>query len=526
MPKSLMTPQEHFAKIAQPRIQRSVFDRSHGYKTTFDAGKLIPFYLDEALPGDTFNMKNVNVFGRINTLIKPVMDNIMIDVHFFSVPERLIWENFKKMNGEQENPGDSISYTFPEMTSPVGGYTENSIYDYFGLPTKVAGYEHRSGPLRAYNLIFNEWYRDENLQDSVTVRKTDSGDLDSDFTLLDRGKRKDYFTSALPWAQKGDAVSVPLGDKAYVKGIGPGTNTYTVADANAYEPGSAGTTTFNPYKRIDNNDWYTQEDSTYTGNPDIYADLSSATAATVNAWREAFQTQELLELDARGGTRYTEIIKSHFNVDSPDKRLQRPELLGGFTTYLNINPIAQTGESGTTKQGNLSGIGTFADSKRGFIKSFTEHEIVIGIISARADLNYQQGLNKLWKRSTRYDLYWPSFAHLGEQAITNDEIFTQGTAADDAVFGYQERYADYKFKPSLVTSQLRSNASASLDSWHLAQDFASLPALDDTFIKEQPPMDRIVAVTSEPDFELDVHMNLKCARPMPTYAIPASLTKL
>lgn len=524
-----MTQQQLFAKVSSPKVQRSTFDRSHGYKTTFDAGKLIPIFVDEALPGDTMNLK-AQLFGRLSTPLKPVMDNIAMDVHFFSVPIRLVWDNFKKFMGEQDNPADTTDYLMPTITSPAGGYAEGSMYDYLGIPTKVAGLEHRSDFLRAIHLIYNEWYRDENLQDSKIVDKGDGPDTYSDYaSLLPRGKRKDYFTSALPWTQKADPVSLPLGTEAPVLGIGKVNQTFSGGAGNFYETGGTGTDAYTSYSGpIDNtavaSNFVVEEDPNNTGFPYIRADLTNATVATINQLREAFQLQKMFERDARGGTRYTEMIYSHFGVTSPDARLQRPEYLGGGTSYVNISPIAQTADTGTgTPQGNLAAMGTFSSSGKGFIKSFTEHELVIGFVSARADLNYQQGLNKMWSRSTRYDHFWPAFAHLGEQAILNKEIYAQGTAggtADDDVFGYQERYAEYRYKPSVVTGLFRSNATASLDVWHLAQDFTSLPALNSTFIEENPPIDRIVAVTSEPDFILDCFFNLKHTRPMPTFAIP------
>jgi len=507
--KSVMTPQQLFTKVEKPKTQRSTFDRSHGLKTTFDAGKLIPIYCDEALPGDTFQM-NASLFGRLSTPLKPVMDNIALDVHFFSVPIRLVWDNFKRFMGEQDNPADTTDYLMPTMTAPVGGYAEGSMMDYLGIPTKIGSLEHRSDFLRAIHLIYNEWYRDENLQDSVTVDKGDGPDTYTDYnSLLPRGKRKDYFTSALPWTQKADPVSLPLGTSAPIKTDSGFTTPYLTILDSSDTPRNMGTDSVNAFLRA----------GATTDNP-IYTDLSNATAATINQLREAFQLQKMFEKDARGGTRYTEMVYSHFGVISPDARQMRPEYLGGGSSYVNISPIAQQSEGGTTPQGNLAAMGTVSSNGRGFIKSFTEHEIIIGFVSARADLNYQQGLNKMWSRSTRYDHYFPSFAHLGEQAVLNKEIYAQGTAADDNVFGYQERYAEYRYKPSIVTGLFRSNATASLDVWHLSQDFSALPALNASFIEENPPIDRIVAVTTEPNFILDVYFNLKCTRPMPTYSVP------
>lgn len=517
-----------FSQVPRADIPRSRFDRSHGYKTTFNPGFLVPVYLDEALPGDTFNM-SMTSFSRLATPLHPVMDNMYLDSFFFAVPIRLLWDNWQRFNGEQTDPGDSTDYLVPTMTSPaVTGYSIGSLEDVMGLPTGIPDLEHSALFHRAYNLIYNEWFRDENLQDSAVINRGDGPDSIADYPVRRRGKRHDYFTSALPWPQKGPAVPLPLAGDAPVFGIGKVTQTFVNAGVTVYETAGAASTGYANASRIDpsgpNFEFMVEEDPNNTGYPGIYADLSQVSAATINQLRQAFQIQRLYERDARGGTRYIEILKSHFGVTSPDARLQRPEYLGGGSAPVNISPIAQTSSTDvTTPQGNLAAIGTVTQHGHGFTKSFTEHCIIIGMVSARADLNYQQGLNRMWSRQTRWDFYWPALAHIGEQAIKNKEIYAQGSVdpvADEAVFGYQERWAEYRYKPSQISGQFRSTYSSSLDTWHLAQEFTSLPVLNDTFIQENPPISRVIAVPSQPAFLFDAYFKLNCARPMPMYSVP------
>lgn len=549
-------------------MKRTKFDRSHVYKTTFNSGRLIPVLIDEVLPGDTTRM-SVNYFARLATPIKPIMDNIYLDWFFFFVPNRLVWEHWQNFCFEQEDPDDSTDYVIPTVTAT--GNSDNayigSLWDYFGLPVNTSG--NLSGinalPFRGVYLIYNEWFRDENLQKSVKIQKGDTNEvLDSTrvaeqpswvfnsgtsivpgLACPPRGKRHDYFTSALPWTQKGPGVSIGLAGTAKLVDPSPITGYFVqqhtgnlaaaqlskdggvhdIFKANGtleYQGGgydativshSINGTGIATAKAISGNSWLSRSS---------YADLDSSSIFTINSLRTAFQMQKFYERLARGGSRYTEVLRSFFGVVSPDARLQRPEFLGSFTKMVNVNPIAQTSATDdTSPQGNLSAYGVTAAKFHGFTKSFVEHGYVFGFVCARADLTYQQGINKMWLRSTVYDFYWPTFAHLGEQAIELREIYAQGSEADTTVFGYQERYAEYRYKPSQITGKFRSSVTGgNLDVWHLSQFFKNAPTLNEEFITENPPIERIIAVPSEPEFLLDIGFRYTTVRPMPMFGTP------
>lgn len=562
-----------FSQVPNSPIQRSVFDRSHDYKTTLDSGYLIPFFVDEVLPGDTFKLR-VNAFVRMNTLIAPFMDNVFMDTFFFFVPNRLVWDNWQRFCGEKKNPGDSTDFLIPSL-SGTNTFTNGSIFDYMGLPTGVAldpaNTPINALPFRAYNLIYNEWFRDENLIDSIPVLTTDGPDPVSNYTLKKRAKRHDYFTSALPWPQKGPSVDVGLTGNAPVVGFGDG-QTWNFMSNTSYSGTQAvlgnptdvldnvglqvftnreqfSTATMIPIMQETNQSgrWANIGNQDQSSGTDIqptrairgdgfylpngilknssgltpYADLSGVSAITINDLRQAFQIQKFYEKWARGGSRYTETLRVMFNVISPDARLQRPEYLGGTHSRVNVVPTAQTSSTDSVSpQSNLSAFGVLGDSAHGFNKSFVEHGYVIGLVCLRADITYQQGLNRMWSRRQLFDFYWPTLAHLGEQVVYNKEIYTQGTADDNGVFGYQERYAEYRYKPSMITGKLRSTDAQTLDVWHLAQKFDTLPKLNQDFIEENPPINRVIAVQNEPQFFADFWFDLKTSRPMPVYSVP------
>lgn len=537
MSRRIRVSQGHFSQVPNVTIGRSKFNRSHVLKTTFDEGKLIPIFVDEVLPGDSFKLK-VTTFTRMATPIFPVMDNLYLDTFFFFVPMRLIWDNFQKFMGEQENPGDSTDFLIPTyQANNTTAVDVGTLGDYFGLPT-VANVPFNILPFRAYWLIWNEWFRDENLQDSAPVSKADSGVAWSEskqvngfnwYECAPRGKRYDFFTSCLPWPQKGPGVEIPIGSTATIplqdfSATFPSVGIHAYTDGYSYDYKSpVANLSLSGNGNADVSRAFNAGNVTYTGQlaKVLNVDLSSATAATINSLRQAFQLQRYYEKDARGGTRYIEKIKSHFGVTSPDARLQRPEYLGGHSDRININPVVQTSSTDSTSpQGNLSAFGVSGARYHGFSKSFVEHGYIIGLANVRADLTYQQGINKMWSRKTVLDFYWPSFAHLGEQAVLNKEIYAQGTSQDDEVFGYQERYGEYRYKPSMITGKFRSTYAQSLDAWHFSQKFENLPTLSNQFIQDHPPISRCLAVPSEPHFLMDAAFNLKCVRPMPLFGTP------
>lgn len=549
--------ESHFATLPRADISRSRFDRSSSLKTSFNVGDIIPFYLDEVLPGDTFNVETSKVV-RMQPMVTPIMDNIYLDTYYFFVPARLCWQHWKELNGENTESAwlPATEYEIPQITAPAGGWNVGTIADYFGIPTGVPKLSVNALPFRAYALICNEWFRDENLSDPLNIPLDDAtvAGVNTGVWVTDvakgglpyrAAKYHDYFTSCLPAPQKGPDVTIPVAE----------AGRYQVVPMTQEVDYTLSTAPLQWRKRSDGTGWSTNPNNfalnvSYAGGDSIYGStaqqyssggsesivdifpsnlwaLSSgnAQAATINQLRMAFQIQKLYERDARGGTRYTEILKSHFGVTSPDSRLQRPEYLGGNRIPINVNQIVQQSatQDGSTPQGNPVGLSFTSDRNDDFIKSFTEHGYVIGLMVARYDHTYQQGLERLWTRKDRFDFYWPVFANIGEQAVLNQEIYAQGTVEDTEVFGYQEAWAEYRYKPNKVTGEMRSQYAQSLDVWHLADDYNALPTLSDSWIREDPAnVDRVLAISSSVSNQLfaDIYVRNRSTRPMPVYSVP------
>ena len=513
-----------FAEVPRAEIPRSSFNRSHRYMTTFDADRLIPVLVDDIVPGDTFNV-NMSFFARLATPLYPIMDNMFLESFFFFVPYRLVWDNWEKMHGAQDDPGDSIDFTVPVL-SGSNSVGSSDLGSYMGLPIGFSADDEpvNALPFRAVRLIYNDWFRDENLQNSLDMQTTNGPD---DTTKTGwagappkRGKRHDYFTSCLPWPQKGDAVSLPLGTSAPIYSLAN-----TGESVGIYS--SVGDTVV---RRLEVNTVPLEMDTGNIADELMLADLTNATAATINDLRLAFQTQRLLERDARGGTRYNELILAHFGVTVPDFRIQRPEFLGGGSSRINVTPVAQTSgqpvPAANDKLGELAGFGVVSGT-HGFTKSFVEHGVLIGLVNLRGDITYSQGIERYWSKSTRYDFFYPVLSMIGEQAVLNKEIFYQNTSADDDVFGYQERYAEYRYKPSRLTGLFSVDATGSLSAWHLSEDFTSLPTLGATFIESNTgtPLDRAIQINTEPHLIFDAFFNMQCARPMPLFGVPGNLDR-
>ena len=550
--------ESHFA-LNPTRIDmgRSTFDRSASVKTSFNVGDIVPFFLEEVLPGDTFNVHSSKVV-RMQTLLTPMMDNVYLDTYYFFVPNRLVWNHWKEFNGENTESAwiPQTEYSVPQITAPAAGWNVGTLADYFGLPTGVPGISVSALPFRAYALVMNEWFRDQNLQDPLvvpvddaTVQGVNTGTFVSDVAKgglpYIAAKYHDYFTSCLPSPQKGPDVTLSVASQGDLPVVAksdvvpyaswPKDSMNQRAKVNVKTDSGVGWQDLTGDHGLYTNGgklWNSTLSSSPSGSGFAYpanlwaVNSGNAIIATINQLRMAFQIQKLYERDARGGTRYIEVLKSHFGVTSPDARLQRPEYLGGNRVPINVNQVIQqsgTGAGADTPQGTVVGMSQTTDSHADFMKSFTEHGYIIGVMVARYDHTYQQGIERHWSRKTRFDFYWPVFANIGEQAVKNKEIFAQGSSVDDEVFGYQEAWSDYRYKPNRVTGEMRSAYAQSLDVWHLADDYDKLPALSDSWIREDKnTVDRVLAVKSSVSNQLfaDIYIKNRATRPMPMYSIP------
>lgn len=525
LPMRRLVSQEDSAMIPRPDVPRSTFSGSWSRKTTFDAGFLVPFLVDEILPGDTMKY-DVSAYVRMATPLFPLMDSMRVDTFFFFVPARILWDNWRRFMGEQSNPGDTINYTVPVVNSNAGGFAAHSLFDHFGLPT--VGQVDAAGvitvnalPLRAYNRIWNEWFRDQNSLNSESQVTSDGPDSIAAYPIKRRAKSHDYFTSALPWPQKFTAPTVPLAGLAPLVGLGA-TAASVIGNVNVTET-NGGAATYTRTFQTNAAGLYVR--GTAGNAPDVYANLAAATGVDVNLFRQAFLVQQLLERDARGGTRYTEIVRSHFGVNSPDARLQRPEYIGGGSSPINVVPVAQTAPGASSVVGQLGGAATSVGEHRATLAA-QEHGYVIGLINVKSELSYQQGLHKLWSRRTRQEFYFPSLAGLGEQAILRQEIYARGIVGEDTtVFGYQERWHEYRTHVSEVTGAFKSTTATPIDQWHLAQRFTAPPVLGTTFLQEDPPMSRVLATgaSTNQQFLADILIRRSATRPIPAFGTPVLL---
>lgn len=542
-----MVDPSNFAMVPRSDVPRSTFQSEYTHKTTFDVGKLIPIHIDEVLPGDVHN-GTLHIFARLNNLLFPLMDNLEVETFFFFVPSRILWTNWVKFMGQQDSPGDSIAYTIPQVVSATGGFLVGSIYDYFGLPTVgqvQAGQDVSVNalPFRGYNAIYNQWFRDENLVTALATNTGDGPDALANYNIQPRAKKHDYFTSCLPWPLKGGVeVPLPISGQAVVKTQATANFSGVQEPAHMTRADGSGLPTSGPAP-IGHGSGAASEHlmaiTGLTGTPaagekyyfnNLYADLTTATGATINAMRLAVATQQFLEKDARGGTRYTELLKNHFGVEPEDARLQRPEYIGGGKSTIHTQAIPQTSATGltggTTPVGALTGQAVAAGEHR-FMYHATEHGYIIGLVNVCADITYQQGLHKMWQRTTRYDFYWPTFANLGEQAVKMSEIYCTGNPTnDDTIFGYQERWAEYRYRPSRISGLFRSTSTGNIDEWHLAEQFLSAPALNSTFIQQTIPASRVLAAGATANgmqILFDSVFNIKTTRPIPTYSVPGLL---
>lgn len=522
--KSVMVNQ--FKQLPDVSFGRNTFNRSFGTLTTLDAGKLYPVMFDEIIPGDTYNL-SASFFGRINTLIVPSYINLYLDFHLWYVPNRLVWDNWSFFFGESYNnygkqTPDPDTLLNPICEAPSGGFPRYGLADYFTVPPEVDNVFVDAKYFRAYNLIWNTFYRSETLQEPVTVPTDDGPDDYSLYNILPRGKRFDYFTSCLPEPQRGESVYLPIGGSAPVTLSDDGQfKLYHTGDLNGMPVVMGASQSTNKPMYVSTT-YNSQDNLYYSSGIKGEVDLSQSTSLTIQAFRNLVALNQFLERENRYGTRLQELIYGHFGVTAPDYRLQYPEYLGGTTIRLNVSSVPQTSstETSATPQGNLSAYGVVADSSQICNRSFVEHGVIIGLVSIRGDLRYQQGIDRMLTRRKKLDFMFPEFAGISDQEVYNREIYADGTDADDEIFGYQERYGEYRYHNSYITGKMRSSDPQTLDIWHDAQDFENRPVLNDEFIEENPPLARLIAVPTEPQFTLDCLFTLNHTRELPLFGIP------